>query len=122
MSRNTFQSLEDFSFRRDERYALGVPGKYYSGNGPVLEALLLDVSEYGCRLRAGNLAPGAVISIWAGVVGPISATVKWRDVQFTGIAFDQSLDTAVLQEMLAQRSVRSERVAVSTASRVIRPV
>jgi hypothetical protein len=122
MSRNTFESIENFSFRRDERYALDVPGKYCISVGRVFEALLLDVSEYGCRLRAGNLAPNAVISIWAGAVGPIGATVKWRDHQFTGIAFDKPLDTAVLQEMLAQRSVRSERVALSNASRVIRPV
>ena len=122
MSQGICQSIEDFSFRRDERYALDVPGKYCGGTGRVSEALLFDVSEYGCRLGAGNLAPGAVISIWAGAVGPIGATVKWRDNQFSGVAFDQPLDTAVLQEILAERSVQSERAAVSNAYRIIRPV
>jgi hypothetical protein len=68
--------------------------------GRAAEALLHDISLYGCRF-AGRLnhAPGD--RLWLRFEGsmPIAATVVWNDGAYIGCRFDETIDRGLLRSL-----------------------
>jgi hypothetical protein len=101
-----FQLPLDHEFRREERFKFDLPGRYRNGTGRAHQVLFLDVSEYGCRFcdPCGSLSKGDTVSVRMGSIGPLAATVKWRDRRFVGVEFNQPLYLPVLYSMVMERS------------------
>ena len=101
-----FHLPRDHEFRREVRFNFDVPGRYRNGSGRAHQVLFLDVSEYGCRFcdPCGSLSKDDRISIRLGGLGPLAATVKWRDKRFVGVEFNQPLYLPVLHNLVTENS------------------
>jgi hypothetical protein len=69
------------------------------GEAPV-EAVLHDVSAFGCRLGAVD-AMNAGERLWLRLAGgmPVAATVMWQDADIIGCRFDEPLSRAMLRQL-----------------------
>lgn len=87
--------------RGEPRYGVGVTraGVGKPGDPPV-DALLDDISIYGCRLRwDGDHAPGGRLLLRFVGRPPIAATLVWSDGGVVGCRFDQPIDTALVRSL-----------------------
>jgi hypothetical protein len=69
------------------------------GEAPV-EAVLRDLSVYGCRLRcAAELLPGE--RLWLRLHGsmPVSAEVVWNDGEHLGCRFDDPIERSLMRAL-----------------------
>ncbi len=85
------------------RYAISVPGRYRTGTGVAKDVDILDISESGCRFfdRFGRMTPGSQISLRIGTIGPVVATVRWREAQVVGVEFEYALYGPVFEHIRA---------------------
>ncbi|QYU70957.1 PilZ domain-containing protein [Leptolyngbya sp. 15MV] len=90
------------------RYAISVPGRYRTGTGVAKDVDIVDISETGCRFydRFGRMVPGNQISLRIGSIGPMVATVRWRDGQLVGVEFEYALYGPVFEHIRATLDTR----------------
>ncbi|MBH1993036.1 MAG: hypothetical protein I8H86_09115 [Sphingomonadaceae bacterium] len=71
------------------------------GHGAPVDIVIDDVSETGCRIRAGDLpGPGENIRIGIAGIGIRAAEVIWSERGVAGCAFDAPLTRAELEQTL----------------------
>lgn len=85
--------------RRESRLFVQVPGTYREADGPAHEILFSAISANGCRLSnvEAHLDVGNVIALNLGPIGPLQATIRWRDDTAAGVEFDETLEPAVVE-------------------------
>lgn len=79
--------------RQKQRKTISLPGRYFTGLGAPVDAMLIDLSVGGCRFAVGNqtLVPGAQVQIYVGGSGPHRAIVKWTEAGEAGVTFTNPL-------------------------------
>jgi hypothetical protein len=72
-----------------------------AGGGASLEAALLDVSIFGCRLRGDGLERlGDHVRLQLAPGAPTAATIAWREDGAIGCRFDRPIATALMRVLL----------------------
>lgn len=85
--------------RRESRLVVEVPGSYREADGPAHEIVFGAISAGGCRLSKiePHLAVGDVVSLHLGAIGPVLATIRWRDDTAAGVEFHEALEPEVVE-------------------------
>jgi len=93
--------------RTEPRHDISIIGRIHTGIG-VREVTILDLSEHGCRFhdRFCSLRSDMPVSVRIGPVGPVRATVKWRQGEYVGIQFDSPLYPSVLEHIRSHFDMR----------------
>ncbi len=86
--------------RSAERHDISIVGKLRTGTGKR-DVTIVDLSDQGCRIfdRMGHLPQDLAVTIKIGPVGPVDATVRWKEQPYAGLAFDRPLYPAVLDHI-----------------------
>lgn len=86
--------------RRENRLFVEVPGTYEESCDPTRSHHIVfsAISANGCRLNkvAPHIGVGDVIALNLGPIGPIEATVRWRNADQAGVEFRDALDPAIV--------------------------
>lgn len=94
--------------RREERFLVQVAGRYRPRHGGSRDIWIKDLSEYGCRFydKFSILETGADLLVKIRDIGPIPASVKWREGSIAGVEFEQPLHPSVLQHIVSRMDER----------------
>ena len=108
MSRYRAVAPASLEGRRAERLFVAVQRaavELVGGDMPVpIEAVLCDVSPFGCRLSApGDYAPGERLALKIGGGMAAAATVVWSDGGVIGCRFDQAVSAPALRQLTIGR-------------------
>lgn len=72
-----------------------------AGGGPAIDAVLVDVSTFGCRMRSdGAGSVGDHVRVAFAGRPPVAATVVWREASAIGCRFDKPIPTALMRSLL----------------------
>lgn len=93
--------------RKQDRHKLTVIGKIYTSSGQR-EVTVLDLSCDGCRFHepSGSLREGNKLTIRLGTIGPVGATVRWRERDHVGIMFDTPLYPSIMDHIRHNMDLR----------------
>ncbi|MBB3990529.1 PilZ domain-containing protein [Croceicoccus naphthovorans] len=82
------------TYRTDPRSPVAIPAEYRLDDGEEVETSVIDLSETGCRMRAGvgYLKPGTGLSLAIGNMAPVSAYVRWQYGTYFGVAFTRPME------------------------------
>ena len=97
--------MDDFEQKRLEpRRPTKTNAHYRHGTGQRNDVRVLDATERGCHIfdKWGGLPVGRCLTITIGNIGPLAATVRWRNEHHFGIEFERPLYGPVLDHVLAQ--------------------
>lgn len=84
--------------RRESRLFVEVPGSYQAEDAKPCDIVFSAISANGCRLNhvAPHIGVGNVISVNLGPIGPLKATVRWRQESSAGVQFHETLESAIV--------------------------
>lgn len=88
--------------RRAERHEVAVSRASVRGMGRTpADAVLLDISIYGCRIATGAEHPAGE-RLWLRLDGswPIPTTVVWSDGDRMGCRFDQPIAGSMMRDLV----------------------
>lgn len=93
--------------RGAERHDISIMGTLRTGTGKR-DVTIVDLSDRGCRIldRTGILTPGLAVTIRIGPVGPVEATIRWQQVPYAGLRFENPLYPAVLDHIRTHFDLR----------------
>jgi hypothetical protein len=91
------------ALRTGSRESVIIAGTCQVGERPPEAVLVTDLSSRGCRLRGDSIGvtKSEPVQLWLGDAGPIPAKLKWVKRGSIGLAFDNSLDEKLLEDLLA---------------------
>ncbi len=89
--------------RRERRLFVEVPGSYLADDAAQHEIVFNAISVTGCRLNyvEPHIAVGHVIAVHLGPIGPLLATVRWREDDRAGVEFHEPLEPAIVDYFAA---------------------
>lgn len=84
--------------RSESRLFVEVPGSYQAAGADRCEIVFSAISSGGCRLNhvEPDVGVGDVIAVNLGPIGPLQATVRWREQSRAGVQFHEPLELAVV--------------------------
>ena len=94
----------DYQPRCEDRQRLSIPAELRFAMTLRSAAEVTDLSAHGCRIRRCSypFEPGTPVFVRLEGLAPIRGTVRWYQVDESGIEFDQPLYLPVLEHLLAQ--------------------
>ena len=98
--------------RRFQRLQVSVPATLISTALGRVNAVLVDISQAGCRIRTRARAHrGEYFVLTIGELGPRAVQAAWRHDGQVGLAFAEPLGWAVVMQMAIPDAVTAERRA-----------
>ncbi|MBX7533021.1 PilZ domain-containing protein [Qipengyuania sp. 1XM1-15A] len=96
--------------RRSERHEVKVAGAWRQRNNYSRDVWIKDISESGCRFhdRFSILEVDKDILVRIGKIGPIPATVRWREGHIVGASFEKTLHPGVLDHIVKFMSEKGD--------------
>ena len=88
--------------RKVERKRTDIGGQCCTNQGRLLEIVVCDLTEGGCRFRDADasLFPGMPVNLMISGSGPYACYVRWREDSDVGVSFARPLSPTLLEQLL----------------------